>query len=126
MDDQVIVNLPPPHTDDRGSIQMLIDAPINSVLVISSEKGSLRANHYHKQDAHYCYLAVGRMEYYYRPAGRTEPPAMVIIEPGQLFYTPPMVEHAMKFLEDSIFYAFAKLHRDQDNYESDVVRVTLV
>ena len=51
---------------------------------------------------------------------------MVVIELGQLFYTPPMVEHAMKSLEDSVFYTFAKLDRDQAHYESDVVRVTLV
>lgn len=124
--DTIIIDLPTPFTDDRGSLQMLIDFPISSVLVITSTKGSVRANHYHRQDDHYCYLAAGRMEYHYRQAGSTQPPKVVTIEPGQLFYTPPMVEHAMKFLEDSVFYVFSKLNRDQQSYESDVVRVQLV
>lgn len=124
--DTVIIDLPTPFTDGRGSLQMLIDFPISSVLVITSKKGSVRANHYHRQDDHYCYLAAGRMEYHYRPAGSIQPPKVVTIEPGQMFYTPPMVEHAMKFLEDSVFYVFSKLNRDQQSYESDVVRVQLV
>ena len=124
--DKVIINLPIPYTDDRGNIQMLIDLPIRSALVITSKKGSVRANHYHKKDEHYCYLASGRIEYYHRPVGSIHPPEVVIIEPGQLFHTPPMIEHAMKFLENSVFYVFSRLDRHQDNYESDVVRVTLV
>jgi quercetin dioxygenase-like cupin family protein len=105
---------------------MLIDFPVASVSVITSKKGSVRANHYHKKDDHYCFLASGRIEYYCRPTGNAQPPEVVTIEPGQLFYTPPMIEHAMKFLEDSVFYVFSKLNRDHDNYESDVVRVELV
>ncbi len=124
--DNVIINLPPPHTDERGSIQMLVDFPVGSVLVVTSAKGSVRANHYHKEDDHYCYLASGRIKYHYRPAGSSDPPTTLIIEPGQLFYTPPLVEHAMEFLEASVFYVFAKLNRDQRSYESDLVRVKLV
>jgi S-ribosylhomocysteine lyase LuxS involved in autoinducer biosynthesis len=30
----------------------------------------------------------------------------------------------MHFLEESVFYVFAKLNRDQESYESDVVRVS--
>jgi len=120
---KVMVDLPPPFADDRGSIQMLIDFPIGSVMVIASKKGSLRGNHYHKEDEHYSYLGSGRMEYYQRPAGSSSPPSMLIIEPGQMFYSPAMVEHAMYFLEDSVLYVFAKLNRDQVNYEADVVRV---
>lgn len=123
---KVIVDLPPPFNDSRGSIQMLVDIPIGSILVITSKKGSIRANHYHKNDDHYCYLASGCIEYYYRSAGTTHPPEVITVEKGQLFYTPPMVEHAMKFLEDSTFYVFSKKNRKQINYESDVVRVKLI
>ena len=123
--DEVIIELQSPHADQRGAIQMLIDFPIGSALVITSGKGSVRGNHYHKEDDHYSYLASGRIEYYHRPAGSSEPPAVMIIEPGQMFYSPPMVEHTMKFLEDSVFYVFAKLNRDQESYEADVVRVNL-
>jgi quercetin dioxygenase-like cupin family protein len=124
--DTVIIDLPPAHSDQRGSIQMLMDSPINSALVITSEKGSVRANHYHKKGDHHCYLASGQIEYHYRPAGSKDTPKVVKIEPGQMFYTPPMVEHAMKFLDDSVFYVFSNSDREQSNYEADVVRIQLV
>ena len=121
----VIVDLQAPHSDHRGDIQMLVDFPIGSALVITSKEGAVRGNHYHKEDDHYAYLASGRIEYYHRPAGSSEAPEVLIIEPGQMFYSPPMVEHTMRFLEDSVFYVFAKLNRDQESYEADVVRVDL-
>jgi len=104
---------------------MLVDFPIGSALVITSKKGTVRGNHYHREDDHYSYLASGRMEYYHRPAGSAGSPEVLVIEPGQMFYSPPLVEHTMKFLEDSVFYVFAKLNRDQESYEADVVRVNL-
>jgi len=124
--DKVICPLPEPYADARGAIQMLIDFPIGSVHVITSRAGAIRANHYHKEDDHHCYLASGRIEYYDRPAGSAAPPRLTVIEPGQMFYSPPMVEHAMKFTEDSVFYVFAKLRRRPEEYEADVVRVALI
>ena len=124
--DTVIIDLPPAYSDPRGSIQMLMDSPMNSTLVITSEKGSVRANHYHKKGDHYCYLASGQIEYHYRPTGSKDAPKVVTIKPGQMFYTPPMVEHAMKFLDDSVFYVFSNSNREQSNYEADVVRIQLI
>ena len=123
--DPVIVQLQKAIVEDRGIIQMLIDFPIGSALVITSKKGTTRGNHYHLEDDHYSYLESGKIEYFYRTAGSSEDPNVDIIEPGQMFYSPPMVEHTMRFLEDSKFYVFAKRHRDQESYESDVVRVNL-
>tara|TARA_A100001037_G_C15119195_1_gene622931 strand:+ start:156 stop:569 length:414 start_codon:yes stop_codon:yes gene_type:complete len=123
--DPVIVQLQKAIVEDRGIIQMLIDFPIGSALVITSKKGTTRGNHYHLEDDHYSYLESGKIEYFYRTAGSSEDPNVSIIEPGQMFYSPPMVEHTMKFLEDSKFYVFAKRQRDQESYESDVVRVNL-
>ena len=123
---QVLVDLQAPHVDERGSIQMLVDFPIGSALVIASQKGSVRGNHYHKEDDHYCYLASGLMEYHHRPTGSDQVPEILIVKPSQMFYSPPMVEHTMRFLEDSVFYVFAKMNRDQESYEADLVRVNLV
>ena len=123
--DPVIVQLQKAIVEDRGIIQMLIDFPIGSALVITSKKGTTRGNHYHLEDDHYSYLESGKIEYFYRTAGSSEDPNVNIIIPGHMFYSPPMVEHTMKFLEDSKFYVFAKRQRDQESYESDVVRVNL-
>ena len=119
----VIVSLRPPFVDERGSIQNLVDEPFTSVAVITCVKGSVRADHYHKTDYHYCWLATGEMDYYHRPAGSAEKPVLERIRAGQLFYTPAMTEHTMHFLQDSVFYAFSRNNRETENYEADIIRI---
>ncbi|MBI4062714.1 MAG: hypothetical protein HY401_00250 [Elusimicrobia bacterium] len=121
-----LIALPAPFVDERGLIQPLLERAMQSALIIHSKKGSLRANHYHKTDWHYCYLVTGSMEYYYRKTNSAEKPACLKVKAGQMIFTPPMVDHAMKFLEDTIFVALSRNQRDQENYEDDVIRVELV
>ena len=112
------------YEDGRGVIESIINnKQFSSVLRITSAKGSVRANHYHKEDYHYCYLESGEMDYYDRQVGSEYPPTVTKIKSGDVFYTGPMIEHAMKFTEDSVFWCFSKLSRNQDNYESDTVRL---
>ena len=120
---QVIIPLREPFIDGRGSIQNLIDAPVTSVAVITSMKGAIRGNHYHKTDYHYCWLQRGGLIYAHRPMGSTAPPQRWVIRPGELFYTPPMYEHVMHFTADSVFFAFARNNREMANYEADTVRI---
>ena len=122
----VIVPLEASHDDERGSIQPLYDLPTKSVVIISSKKGTVRANHYHLTDWHYCYVAEGEIDYYHRPHGSEDEPEMVTVKKGELFFTPPMVDHAMVFTEDTVFYTFGRNPRDQETYEADVRRITLV
>lgn len=113
--------------DERGLIEQLTDSSFNSVLRITSKKGAVRANHYHKEGSHLCYLVSGHIRYVERPAeDETAPLKEYIIEPGQLFYSAPMVAHAMEFLDDSEFYTFSQEKRTQAGYEKDLVRVTLI
>lgn len=125
MSDQrsAVVPLPAPFNDDRGTIQNLVDLPLGSALVILSKKGAVRANHYHKTDFHYSWLQSGRMIYAHRPVGNKEPPRQWVIGPGQLFYTPPMHDHVMQFLEDSVLFVVARNIRASADYESDTVRI---
>lgn len=113
--------------DDRGVIEQLPVGQGMSVLRITSKQGTVRANHYHQHDFHYCYLTRGKIRYVERePNQPTAPLKEWIIEPGQIFYTRPMVAHAMEFLEDSEFYAFTPRSGEQAEYENDVVREVLV
>ena len=66
------------------------------------------------------------MEYFEEPVGRPEKRASVVVEAGDMFYTPPMAVHAMRFTEDSVFIAFATESRAQADYEADTVRVKLI
>jgi hypothetical protein len=68
----------------------------------------------------------GSIEYYHRPQGSKANPERIIIEKGQQFFTPPMVEHAMVFPEDTTFLTLSYNKRDQKAYEEDLVRVELV
>lgn len=122
----VIIEMPDAFTDARGGIQPLVDETMESAVMISSKKGTVRANHYHKTDWHYCYVVSGRIEYHHRPHGSTEPAETVIVEQGQLFFTPPMVDHAMVFLEDTVFLTLGRNSRMQEVYEADVERIELV
>jgi len=121
-----LVELPAPFVDARGAIQPLVDEPLGSAQVITCAKGSVRGNHHHKSDWHYCYVVSGSIDYYWRAAGSTEPPSHVRVDAGQMFFTPAMTDHAMLFPEDTTFVNLARNPRQQDSYEDDIVRVQLV
>ena len=112
--------------DARGGIQPLVDADMKSAVLISSKKGTVRANHYHQTDWHYCYVVEGCIDYHHRPHGSEEAPEALRVEKGQMMFTPPMVDHAMKFPEDTVFLTLGRNPRDQATYEADVVRIDLV
>ena len=119
----IVVELEKPFVDERGSIQPLVDVPMESCVLISSKKGTVRANHYHQTDWHYCYVLEGEIEYWERPTGSTEAPAKTVLKAGQMFFTGPMLDHAMVFTKDSSFLTFGRNSRAQDVYEADVVRI---
>lgn len=122
----VVVPVEKPFVDARGVIQNLVEADMCMAVVITSKKGAVRANHYHKTDWHYCYVLSGSIEYFHRPVGSRSAPERMLIQTGQLFFTPPMVEHAMRFPEDTVFLTLSRNARDHESYESDLVRVQLI
>ena len=101
----------------------LVDLAMKSAVWITSKKGSVRANHYHKSDWHFCYVVSGSIEYYHRPHGSGQEPEMVLVNKGELFFTPPMVDHAMVFPEDTVFLTLGRNSRRQEVYEADVERI---
>lgn len=120
------VELPAPHADDRGAIQSLVNFPMKNLSLISSKKGTVRSNHYHVTDWHYMYVLSGSFAYHYRPTGSTEASKVIIVKTGEMVFTPPMEDHATVFLEDTQLLAMSRNPRDQESYEADVRRVTLV
>ena len=69
---ETLIDLEEPFVDERGAIQMLVNTPIKNITLITSKKGALRANHYHKTDWHYMYTISGAFDYHYRPHGSNE------------------------------------------------------
>ena len=119
----VIVPINERFADERGEIIPLSDLPMDSAVMISSKKGTVRANHYHQTDWHLCYVISGSIEYYHRPHGSEDNPDHVHVKMGELFFTPPLVDHAMVFPEDTVFLTLGRNSRAQESYEADVVRI---
>ena len=124
--DQVAVPLDEAFVNANGEIQNLVLERFTSAALIKSVAGSVRANHYHKTDWHYSYVLNGAVWYYWRPVGSQEQPQHQVFGPGTMFFTPPLVEHAMVFPEQTDFLTFAKNVRDHEHHEADLVRVNLV
>lgn len=123
-----VYKVKPFHVDDRGEMSYLLDeeVPITSALLITSKKGTVRANHYHQKDSHYCYLLKGKMEYHEKGLEKDAKKEKVIVNAGEVIYTPPQKIHAMKFLQDSVFIALTTESRERGKYEKDLVRIKLV
>jgi quercetin dioxygenase-like cupin family protein len=120
---EIKIKLELPFVDPRGSIQPLVDVSMESCVLIYSKKGSQRANHFHQTDWHYCYVLSGEIEYYSRDVGSDSPPQITKISKGEMFFTGPMEEHTMLFLEDTEFLTFGRNSRSQEVYEADIVRI---
>ena len=121
-----VVSLDSPHVDDRGSIQSLVNFPMKNLSLISSKKGTVRSNHYHLTDWHYMFVLSGSFDYYFRPTGNDIAPKVINVKAGEMVFTPPMEDHATVFLEDTQLLAMSRNPRDQEAYESDVMRVMLI
>lgn len=126
---KIIKKIKPFFIDERGEMSYLLNnkGSIKSALLITSKKGSVRANHYHKKDAHYVYLLKGKMEYIYQNVKiKGSKKKTLRVEEGDMVYTPPMTMHAMKFLEDTVFIALTTEKRMQGTYEKDTMRIKLL
>ncbi|XPV76639.1 MAG: cupin domain-containing protein [Desulfovibrio sp.] len=124
---RVQIPLCDPYVDERGKIQVLLNSDeLESAVIIESKKGAIRANHYHTSDWHYCYVVSGSIEYYWRPTGSEEEPQMQVFKAGELFFTPPMVDHTMVFPEDGTFLTLSGSNREKENYDDEIVHVELV
>lgn len=124
-----IKKIQPFFVDDRGEMSHLIGDDVNiiSVLYVTSKKGSVRANHYHKKDTHQAFLLKGKIEYSYRNLKNiNSKKKTVIVDSGYIINTPSMTEHAMRFLEDSAVLAFSIRPRNRKAYENDTIRVRLI
>ena len=127
---QITRNINPEFIDDRGAITKVLDdgkTIIKSILIITSKAGTVRANHYHKTDAHYCYMLSGKMEYFEKPIGAEDSEIKSeTLQTGDMVYSPAMVIHAFRFLEDTTWVVMALNSRHQAAYEADTVRIKLI
>ena len=127
MPNETTIRIKPAFEDERGAITNILEKDICHVALITSKKGAVRANHHHPKQMQYVYLISGKYKTYSKDLmmkdARVEE---IIIEPGMLVITPPMIAHAMKFLEDSVFINMTDGNRDSDKFEEHTIKYKLI
>jgi len=117
-----IVNTKINFEDERGFIKDLIEnEEINSVTLISINKGCVRANHYHKHTIQYNFVTKGKIKLVTKFPG--EEKKETILYPGDIAYSEPMEEHALYGEEASELLVLTNGPRGGQNYESDTFRL---
>jgi quercetin dioxygenase-like cupin family protein len=117
-----VQKIKPSFSDERGDIvDILKQCVVEYATLITSKKGAVRANHYHKETFQYVYLMSGRMRVVAQMPG--EPRSEVVLETGDLIVNVPLERHAFEALEDSTMLVLTRGPRGGDNYESDTFRL---
>lgn len=108
--------------DDRGKIlDVLENETIDSVTIITSKKGAVRGNHYHKESIQYTYVLSGGLRLFTQMPG--EEIKARLLKPGDLAFTPPLEKHALVAEEDSEILVLTRGPRAGKNYEADTFRL---
>lgn len=111
--------------DKRGYLLKILDKGFSACVEIFSKKGSLRANHYHKKDEHFCYILKGKILFFYRDRKNGAKLNYKILKKGELFFTKNQQDHLAYFLKNTHFLSLSKRKRSQFDYEKDLVRINM-
>ena len=117
------VVVPQIFEDVRGEIRNLADGSIGDVAIITSNSGAVRANHFHNEDWHLCYLVSGEMEYFWSTSFEDHEVQSVRVKSKEMVFTPAKTPHKIVFHEDSVFLSISKLSRISENYERDTFKL---
>ncbi len=123
---ETLTHIDPAVVDPRGAITNLFEGRIEHVALITSKKDSVRANHYHQEDQQYIYLVSGAYESHSVDTRNPEKRQVLRVRPGDIVFTPPLIAHAQKFTEDSVFLAFSTRQRQDGKYESDTIAYPVI
>ncbi|MFA5145029.1 MAG: hypothetical protein WC723_03375 [Candidatus Omnitrophota bacterium] len=108
--------------DKRGCIADILGKEhIEYITLITSKKGAVRGNHFHRYSVQYNFIVNGRMKLFSRMPG--EKTKTVVLKKGDLAFNPMREEHALLALENSEFLVFTRGPRGGKNYENDTFRL---
>ena len=104
--------------DKRGKISNHeLTEPINLIGLISSKKGTIRANHYHPQQEQKCLFTKGQIiEVFQDIINPSSPKITQVVNEGELSIIKPNVAHTMVFTKDTTFLNLVRGEREHDNY----------
>jgi len=112
----------PSFEDNRGVITDLIEGEeIHAITYISFNKGSVRANHYHKETIQWNYVLSGEVLLKSQLPGLES--KEVVMKKGDLIVTYPNEAHALQGVTEAELLVFTKGPRGGKEYESDTFRL---
>ncbi|HOW88109.1 MAG TPA: hypothetical protein PKV84_05600 [Candidatus Omnitrophota bacterium] len=126
MELETVKHIKPAFVDARGEIINVFEGTTGHVAYITSKKGSVRANHYHKKDVQYMYLISGAYDSYCCEVANPSNKQVLHVKAGDIVKTPPLVAHAQKFTEDSVFLSLTTREREEGKYEEDTIAYQVV
>ena len=127
MPNEIVKKVRPAFKDKRGEIANILDQKISHAAIITSKKGSVRANHYHPKQIQYEYLISGSYESVSKNLRKKNSGnERIIVKPGDLVITPPMVAHAMRFIKDSVMLNFTTGKQESKNFSEHTRKYKLI
>ncbi len=109
--------------DIRGTItDIFVKEPKEHCTIISTKKGGVRGNHYHKLSRQHDFMVSGSMEAYGQHVGQAEV-TKTILKPNDLAIWDPNEAHEFVALEDSVFITFVDGLRGGEDFEKDTFRL---
>ena len=117
-----VVKISPAFSDARGDIiDILKNSVVEYATLITSKRGAIRANHFHKETFQYVYMLEGRMRVVSQMPG--EAIEEVVLEKGDLIVNVPLERHAFEAIDDCTMLVLTKGPRGGDDYEKDTFRL---
>lgn len=92
-------------TDHRGHIRDILILKNVGITYISSKKGTVRGNHYHKKTKQYEYVLSGSFEYHSKNIKEGKK-IKKMLQAGHIVHIHPYDVHTFKALEDSEILSF--------------------
>lgn len=123
---ETLRHIDPAVVDIRGEIHNIFEGRIEHIALITSKKGTVRANHYHKKDHQFIYLISGAFNSHCCPVANPELKQVLTVGPGDIVETPALIAHAQEFTEDSTFLALTTCQREDGKYEEDTVAFAVI
>lgn len=109
--------------DARGAIRdIFVGEPQEHITIITTAKGGVRGNHYHKVSKQSDYLVSGKMRVLGQMVGE-KTISEIEWNPGEVIEWETSEAHEFIALEDSVFITFVNGIRGGDNFEKDTFRI---
>ncbi len=115
--------------DDRGEIiDIFVKSPKDHCSIITSKKGAVRGNHFHKKSTQYTFVVSGRFKLFRAKVDEEgnlkEKVKIDIVEKNELIEHPPYESHTLvSETDEAVLLAFACGTRGGNFYEKDTFRL---